>query len=41
MNRILDRINWLIYGAMLRAKEELIKEGKLNPDGTPKEVPVK
>jgi hypothetical protein len=41
MNKILDRINWLIYKATLRAKEELIKEGKLNPDGTPKEVPVK
>jgi len=37
LDDLVDRMNWLIYKATVRAKDELIKEGKLNPDGTPKE----
>lgn len=35
LNSTLDRMNLLIMDATARAKEELIKAGKLNPDGSP------
>jgi len=37
INDVVDRMNLLIYAATDKAKERLIKMGKLNPDGTPKE----
>jgi len=36
INETLDRMNFLIYRATMKAKDELIKQGKLNPDGTAK-----
>ena len=37
VNDTVDRMNLLIYQATAKAKDELIKQGKLNPDGTPKQ----
>ncbi len=33
-NETLDRLDMIIYSATEQAKEELIKQGKLNKDGT-------
>lgn len=40
INDVLDRMNLLLYQATDEAKRELISQGKLNSDGTRKDVPI-